>query len=87
MVRDPRQALAVHRLVPVTDADRARLGAVGERVVAGRKFEIRDQGLIGQLVNDIVRFKRAATASRTPRDVALALSPRVPIRRVRECAA
>ena len=53
------------------------------------KFQIRDHGLIGQLVNDIVGFKRAATGQSNAKGcrTRLLAPARVHIRRVRECAA
>jgi hypothetical protein len=53
------------------------------------KFQIRDHGLIGQLVSDIVGFKRAATGQSNAKGcrTRLLAPARVHIRRVRECAA
>ena len=48
------------------------------------KFSIRDDGLIGQLVNDIVRFRRAAAGQSNAKDVALA--HRLPARPSIGCA-
>jgi hypothetical protein len=52
-----------------------------------RKFQIRDDELIGQLVNDIMRFKRAATGESNAKGFALALGlPRASRYRGREFA-